>query len=674
MAKQVTIRISATDEFSTVINKYNTAVGGAASKSAELDRNSRAAQGGVSAMAGAIGTGLAVIGTLKMAEFVGDVVKLGDQKERVSKVFAALTASVGEGDVALLERLREATGGIVDDMTLMQGSNKLIQMGLAGNPDELANMTELAIKLGGAMGMDPTKAMDDFSLMLANQSIMRLDQFGISGAKVRREIEALVKTGQAASREEAFKLAVMDIGAEAMERLGSAANAASTPLARLETRIANFAQEKAGNVAIGFNAVIGLAEIAAGQNPIQVQQRESARAAAQTFVDEYYPALMERLSARSAGGFGRPPALLDPDMLADIGSEAGKAYIQAVVNEVEMGTDIGTALFRVTGISPDTPTGQAIVSGIRETMRAADEAAAQELASGRWWEMMTGITNAPGELWTQGEGFLNAILTTAQESGVLEDRMKTVADEAERAQKAFENMKLADVFGTTAGGMGGEITDLVIKQMQDMGAAAEQIAAMQRQLDLQSGRENTGSLFMKETLVPMMAGMTPEQAAAFQANMTGAYQQVGMGQGMNVVQGGLGALLGMTQLGGIDFAGLTENLGGLLGIGEESPFATMSGDAALMDEAVSGVTETISGMNGQLTIGAEQLTVMSDTLTDIEGVHEVEVRIKFSGEDLDTLKLLQGGAAITPGGSTLEMDIQKAGGRVPGASNRTHNR
>lgn len=676
MAKQVTIRISAEDQFSSVINRYNQAVGGAASNSKALETNSRGAQGGMASLTGAVQTGIALFGALKIADVVTDVTNLGREANLSSARFNALAEDIGGGQ-GTLEQLQTVTGGIVDNMALMQGAGQLLQMNLADNSDELARMTEMAVKLKRPT-MDASKAFDDFSLMLANQSIMRLDQFGISSGAVRREIDRLIETGQAANREEAFKLAVLSEGEKALERLGAAAEAAETPLSRLETRFANFAQEQAGYVADTAQWWAGAIENATGQNPAQLAQQEAARAAANTFASEYQAALIERLSARGAGGFGSAAALMDLDMLQGLGGEAGRALIEGIAYEIEMNpaADIGSIIFQQTGIRPDSPAGAALISGFRETMREMDTAAQEEMESARWKEYMQNLLSAPGELFTQGESFLNTLLDTAQESGVLEDHIKQVADEAERAQKAFENMKLADVFGTTGGGMGGEITDRVLASMRANGATEEQIAAMQRALDLQSGRETTSSLHMQETLIPMMAGMSPEQAAAYQANMVAAYQAVGTGQGMNVIGGGLNAMFGgLLPEGGIDVSGALTGIGGLLGMdGGGSVFGQMNDDLLVLDERASNVAGTFDTMTTNLAPSVESLNEMSDTLTDISGVHDVEVRIKFSGQDLDTLKLLQGGAPITTGGSTLETQVINNGGRVPGTSSRTATR
>lgn len=180
---------------------------------------------------------------------IGGAIQLGSQLYNLGReasiaasTFTQLSGGASEA-AANMDLLRVATGGIVDDMTLMQGSSKLLQMGLATTGGEVARLTELAVKLGGAMGSDATSSIENFALLLANQSVLRLDTFGISSARVRAEIERLMQTGEALNREDAFRMAVLSEGAVALDRLGAAADAAGTPLARLQARFENMAQQ-----------------------------------------------------------------------------------------------------------------------------------------------------------------------------------------------------------------------------------------------------------------------------------------------------------------------------------------------------------------------------------------------------------------------------------------------
>jgi len=138
----------------------------------------------------AFGT-IAVKGLQAAGRAVSGFVEDAMAVEGTQRTFANLVESIG-GDVPqAMDQLREATRGMVADDDLMAAANKFVAMGLAENTEEAAKLSEMATQLGMAMGNDATASMENFALMLANQSILRLDSFGISSAKVRERIEEL---------------------------------------------------------------------------------------------------------------------------------------------------------------------------------------------------------------------------------------------------------------------------------------------------------------------------------------------------------------------------------------------------------------------------------------------------------------------------------------------------
>ena len=72
----------------------------------------------------------------------------------------------------------------------------------------MERVVEIASRLGDQT-MAVSDRVSDFALMLANQSLPRLDNFGISSGKVRARIEELMSTVAGMTRETAFMQAVM---------------------------------------------------------------------------------------------------------------------------------------------------------------------------------------------------------------------------------------------------------------------------------------------------------------------------------------------------------------------------------------------------------------------------------------------------------------------------------
>jgi len=180
----------------------------------------------------ALGFSLANIGGMVAGEF-RDMVSAGIELEQTRLVFDRLAESVDEDSEDMLASMKEASMGMVDEAGLMASASKLVSMGLADNSEEAAKLTKMAVTLGAAMGKGPTQAMEEFALMLANQSIPRLDTFGISAGKVRTRINELREANKSLTREQAFMTAVMEEGTTSLERVGDISDTTAAKTAKI---------------------------------------------------------------------------------------------------------------------------------------------------------------------------------------------------------------------------------------------------------------------------------------------------------------------------------------------------------------------------------------------------------------------------------------------------------
>ena len=161
------------------------------------------------------------------------------QVEGVKNTFDSLVASVGGDTVQAMEDLRQATRGMVTDADLMAASNKFLAMGIASTTDEAAALAEVATQLGSAMGEDATDSMENFALMMSNQSLPRLDSFGISSGAVRERILELMDATEGLTREQAFNMAVMEQAEVTMGKVGEQGYTTAAGMARFGTMIEN---------------------------------------------------------------------------------------------------------------------------------------------------------------------------------------------------------------------------------------------------------------------------------------------------------------------------------------------------------------------------------------------------------------------------------------------------
>jgi len=166
------------------------------------------------------------------AEKVYEMVKLGAQIEAIEHRFIAFAGGAEQAS-KYLEAFNIGAQNTVDEMTAMEKSAKLLQMGLATNADEMQLMAAMATKLGNQT-ISAGARVDDFSLLLANQAVRRLDNFGMSSGRVRDRIDELIESGQALNREQAFKMAVMEEGSTALAKLGDTSEMTAVKLDQTE--------------------------------------------------------------------------------------------------------------------------------------------------------------------------------------------------------------------------------------------------------------------------------------------------------------------------------------------------------------------------------------------------------------------------------------------------------
>ena len=176
-----------------------------------LDSATGKAKGWASGLGKVLKGGLAVVGAGAAAAAAGvgvlggAIVKMtidAGQVQGTANTFEKLAESIGTDATTAMEGLRAATRGMVADADLMEAGNKFLAMGLADSAEGAAELAEVATQLGMAMGEDATASMENFALMMANQSIPRLDSFGISSGQVRSRITELMEATEGLTREE----------------------------------------------------------------------------------------------------------------------------------------------------------------------------------------------------------------------------------------------------------------------------------------------------------------------------------------------------------------------------------------------------------------------------------------------------------------------------------------
>jgi hypothetical protein len=204
---------------------------------------------------GTIGAGVAVAGVAMVAAKAAiELGTLGQQVEQTQKKFEAFTGGPQQA-AAALAAMRGATEGGLSAMDAMTYSSMLLSMGLAKNGDEAAKITRIAAMLGPSY-RDAGANIQDFTMLLANQSVRRLDQFGLSVDAVKAKQAELVAGGM--DSQLAFTNAVLEIGAQKMDLLAAAGVKAATSAQQLTVAWADM------RAAIGVELAPGVGSLQGG--------------------------------------------------------------------------------------------------------------------------------------------------------------------------------------------------------------------------------------------------------------------------------------------------------------------------------------------------------------------------------------------------------------------------
>lgn len=238
-----------------ILNMIKTGRGGQESTAAlkDVDKAQDAAEDSSKKFSLAqLGLATALTGvTLAAIKQLPELFDLGFSYKNAQIALAAYSGSAEEAE-KLTQAVTEAAGGAIDQMTAMQNATRLLSLGLAENAQEASELTRIAITLGATMGKDATQAFEEFTLLLANQSILRLDTFGISAGLVRQRMEELAQEMPEVDRQTRFLNATLEIARGRMEQLDEAGFEATSSLDVLRAKAADL---KVGVSTLVFEAL-----------------------------------------------------------------------------------------------------------------------------------------------------------------------------------------------------------------------------------------------------------------------------------------------------------------------------------------------------------------------------------------------------------------------------------
>lgn len=114
-----------------------------------------------------------------VSKTIGALAEQADKFTSLSRGFETLTQRIHESGAAMLDEMSPAAQGLVTKMDLMKQANSAIILQLPITAENMTELSEIAIKLGRAMGIDAPKALESIILGIGRESNRLLDNIGI---------------------------------------------------------------------------------------------------------------------------------------------------------------------------------------------------------------------------------------------------------------------------------------------------------------------------------------------------------------------------------------------------------------------------------------------------------------------------------------------------------------
>ena len=144
--------------------------------------------------------------------------------QSMERAFNTLAGGSANATVAI-DKLQEATNGTLSEFDLFQQANNAMVLGVTKNSDEMADMFDMAQRLGSALGKDTAHAVESLVTGIGRQSRLMLDNIGIvvksEEAYEQYAIELKKNVNQLTDSEkkQAFMNATLDAAREKLQTL-----------------------------------------------------------------------------------------------------------------------------------------------------------------------------------------------------------------------------------------------------------------------------------------------------------------------------------------------------------------------------------------------------------------------------------------------------------------------
>ncbi len=398
-----------------------------------------------------LGLAISIAGvTLSAVKQIPEMFDLGFKYRNAQIALDAYAGSAAEAEQITLA-VASAAGFAIDKFTAVQNATRLLSLGLAETAEQAGKVTKTAITLGATMGKEATGAFEEFTLLLANQSILRLDTFGISAGKVRERMAELAEEFPELDRNARFTNATLEIAEEKMVLLEEAGFQATSSLDVLRAKVSDLGLV-VGEVTVDkFGPYIDVLLFVAGgaTNPFvdAINDQIAAMIAAGATTEELN-AEIDRLAAATLTSWTEVRAMADAQLAA---ADAAQILTQAEedviltlggLNEIITEQDTLLAAINASIKGPITDGINKWREALQKVAEATDETGEEQIGlSARADRLRASLEQVTTELiFQQAAANLDAeaTLLLARELGLIDEATFAVAQEAQRLRAAYD--------------------------------------------------------------------------------------------------------------------------------------------------------------------------------------------------------------------------------------------
>lgn len=174
-----------------------------------------------------------------------DTSEEGAQMERLGDTSTQLAETYGANMDEIVRKVRGASLGTISNLDIMASANKAMMLGVSASADELAELTQIAMYRGRALGLNSQQAFEQISIGIGRLSPKILDNLGIvvdASTNYENYAATIGKTADELTeyeKREALKNAVLEEGNRILQAAGGLAADNASQFEKLDAQAEN---------------------------------------------------------------------------------------------------------------------------------------------------------------------------------------------------------------------------------------------------------------------------------------------------------------------------------------------------------------------------------------------------------------------------------------------------